>query len=324
MNNIIKCSMRMRILLILGIACLCFVPLFFTYCSSVKQNKDFPVLKGPYLGQKPPGMTPEIFAPGVISTNVTEGCIALTRDNKLLLFARRGRGILYMQQIDGKWTAPEPASFSAGTLDWDFFIAPDDKTLFVSSRRPDVFGGDTLQVYRIWKSEWSGVNWSAPVLLPAPINSGQHDSFASITEGGTLYFFSNRQGGLGRADIYRSRRIGNDYPEVENLGSPINTEHRDLDAYVDPGEQYMIFCSNRPGGFGKTDLYISFRTKENTWSDPVNMGKKINSEAYEVIPYITPDRKYFFFVSDRDGNGEVYWVDAKIIEELKPDYLKKD
>ncbi len=300
--------------------------LIFSVSSNARSEEndyaDWPVLKGPYLGQKPPGMTPEIFAQGIISTDVTEGCVAFTRDNTLFLFSRRGEGIFFMQQINGRWTTPELASFSAGELDWDFAIAPDDKTLFVASRRPDVKGGDTLSVYRIWKSERSGVNWSAPKLLTAPVNSGQHDSYASITEDGTLYFFSNREGGLGRADIYRSKKIGIDYPEVENLGPPINTVYRDLDAYVDPRELYLIFSSNKPGGFGKTDLYISFRTTENTWSAPVNMGEKINSESYEVIPYVTPDRKYFFFVSDKVGNGEIYWVDAKIIENLKPDYLK--
>ncbi len=303
MNRIITCFSLLIILLSLTNNC---------------TGQDiFPELRGPYLGQKPPGMKPEIFAPEIISTNVTEGSVVFTRDNTMFLFSRRSEGILFMRQVNGRWTAPELASFSVGDIDWDFTLAPDDKTLFISSKRPDVIGGDLLSKYRIWKAERNGNNWSEPLLLPPPVNSGQHDSFASVTEDGTLYFFSDRVDGLGSADIYLSKKAGNDYPEVENLGSPINTSYRDFDAFIDPKEKYLIFCSNKPGGYGKTDLYISFRTDANNWSSPVNMGDKINSEDYEVIPYVTSDRKYFFFTSDRAGNGDIYWIDAKIIKTLR-------
>ena len=291
------------------------IHLVFINCS--KKN-DFPVLKGPYLGQKLPGMTPEVFAPGIISTDVSEGCVSFTQNNNLFLFTRSGKGILLMQQVNGKWTAPELAPFSAGKCDWDFMLAPDDKTVFVSSGRPDKKGGDTLRDYRIWVSERNGDNWSTPVLLPAPVNTGQHDSYPAITDDGTLYFFSNRDGGLGEGDIYRSGKIGSKYPDVDNLGSPINTSYHEVDPYIAPKENYMIFCSDRPGGFGDADFYISFRTKEGIWSNPINMGAKINSKAAEYIPYVTSDGKYFFFTSNKPGNREIYWVDAKVIEDLRP------
>lgn len=297
------------------IAMMLFVPILIVGCT---QKEGFPVLKGPYLGQKPPGLYPEVFAPGIISTDVNEGCVSFTHDNTLFLFTRSGKGILLMQQINGRWTPPKLAPFSAGTCDWDFMLAPDDKTVFVSSGRADEKGGDTLRDYRIWVSERNGDNWSIPVLLLAPVNTGHHDSYPSITEDGTLYFFSNRSGGLGEGDIYRSKKVNGQYPEVENLGSPINTSYHEVDPYVDPGESYIIFCSDKPGGFGEADFYISFRAKEGTWSNPVNMGAKINSKAAEYIPYVTPDGKYFFFTSNKAGNREIYWVDAKVIEDLRP------
>ena len=79
----------------------------------------------------------------------------------------------------------------------------------------------------------------------------------------------------------------------------------------------MIFCSDKPGGMGDADFYISFSTDEGSWSEPVNMGANINSEGAEYIPYVSPDGKYFFFTSDKSGNWDIYWVDAGIIEELK-------
>ena len=107
------------------------------YSCASKDN--FPVLKGPYLGQKPPGKIPEVFAPGIISTKANEGCSSFSGNGQLYLFARANSpldGILLMQQINGEWSDPQLAPFSAGRYDWDFMLAPDSKTVFVSSGRP--------------------------------------------------------------------------------------------------------------------------------------------------------------------------------------------
>jgi hypothetical protein len=81
-----------------------------------------------------------------------------------------------------------------------------------------------------------------------------------------------------------------------------------------------------------SDLYISFRYNDGSWTTPKNMGRKINSDAKEGYPYVTVDGKYLFFYSTRvsalnerripDGPGNVYWIDAKMIQELKPNGLK--
>lgn len=290
--------------------------------SSHAQQNDFPVLKGPYLGQKPPGMTPEVFAPGIISTEASEGCCCFSKDGRLFLFVR-GRsalpGILIMQQEDGVWSKPRLAPFSAGKYDWDFMLAPDSKTVFVSSGRPLNDGAPSEREYRIWVSERMNEGWSSPRLLPFPINTGQHDSYPSVTEDRTLYFFSNRKGGLGKGDIYRSRLINNQYSEIENLDEPINSEYHEVDPFIAPDESYLIFCSDRPGGYGRDDFYIVFRKEDKSWTDPINMGEKINSPYQEYIPSVTPDGKYFFFTTNKSGNRDIYWVDAKVIQDLKPD-----
>ncbi len=293
--------------------------------DNTEEKPDFPVLKGPYLGQKPPGVTPEVFAPGIISTDANEGCCCFSKDGQLFLFARAGSslpGILMMEQIDGTWTKPRLASFSAGKYDWDFMLSPDSKTVFVSSGRPLKKGGLPQKDYRIWISEQIKNGWSEPRLLPFPVNTGEHDSYPSVTEDGTLYFFSARKGGIGERNIYKSLRINKKYPKVEILGSPINTKHQELDPFIAPDESYLIFCSGKPGGFGKADIYISFRKRDGSWMEPVNMGDKINSSYSEYIPYLTLDGKYFFFTSNKPGNREIYWVDAKVIEVLKPKVLK--
>lgn len=288
-------------------------------CSSMQA--DFPVLKGPYLGQKPPGMTPEVFAPGTISTDAAEGCLSFSKDGRLLLFVR-GRseqdGIFIMEQVNEVWSKPKLAPFSAGKYDWDFMLAPDSRTVFVSSCRPLRDSTSPEQNYRIWVSELTNGNWSKSQLLPFPINSGEHDSYPSVSEDGTLYFFSNRKGGSGKGDIYRSRKINETYPVVENLGVPINSKYHEVDPFIAPDESYLIFCSEKPGGFGKADFYVSFQKESGSWTEPVNMGEKINTPYSEYIPYVSPDGKYFFFTTNKPGNRDIYWVDAKIIEEFKP------
>jgi len=93
--------------------------------------------------------------------------------------------------------------------------------------------------------------------------------------------------------------------------------------FIAPDESFLIVsCWDRPENIGSRQghLYISFRNNEGSWTEPVNMGSEINSHAYEFRPYVTPDGKYFFFTSNRDklGNGNVYWVDARVIEGYKP------
>ena len=289
------------------------------------KKEDFPVLKGPYLGQKPPGLTPKVFAPGIVSTAAAEGGSSFTRDGKLYLFVRarsKQDGIFIMEQKKGVWQKPRLAPFSAGKYDWDFMLAPDDKTLFVSSGRPVKKGGLPVRNYRIWIIRRSGKGWSEPFLLPPPVNTGLHDSCPSAAANSTLYFFSNRNGGSGNGDIYRAMRIKGKYPLGENLGKLVNSKHHEVDPFIAPDESYLIFCSDKPGGYGKDDMYISFHKADGSWSQPVNMGKEVNSPYQEYIPYVTPDGKYFFFTTNKTGNRDIYWVDAKIIDTLTPSNIK--
>ena len=80
----------------------------------------------------------------------------------------------------------------------------------------------------------------------------------------------------------------------------------------------------KDSGFGNVDLYISFRQQDGSWGSAINMGDKINTDAYEAGPKVTPDGKYLFFVrvvtatvDDPYSDIDIFWVDAKIIETLR-------
>lgn len=102
--------------------------------GELNAKKGFTVLKGPYPGQKPPGMTPELFTPGILSTKEREYCITFFGDGRECYF-QRGREILVTEEKNDKWTQPEIAPFSGKYPNGDPFISPDGKKLFFTSER---------------------------------------------------------------------------------------------------------------------------------------------------------------------------------------------
>ena len=286
------------------------------------QEDPFSSLEGPYLGQRPPGLEPEVFAPEIISTEVGEGCSGFMSDGKLFLFARRGRGILFTELRGGAWTTPKEAGFSSKYQDADFIIAPGGKTVFFASGRPVEEGGPSLRDHNIWKTARTSSGWTEPELLANPVNTDAHESYPSLSAGGTLYFFSRREGGFGQSDLYRSELSNGGYEDVINLGASINTEHHEVDPFVAPDESYLIFASDRPGGHGSDDFYVCFKGSDGEWLAPMNMGDKINSPYTEYIVNVTLDGKYLFYTSDKNGSRDIFWVDHKVIDELKAELLK--
>ena len=291
------------------------------YLIAQEKTKDFPVLKGPYLGQKPPGMTPEIFAPDIISTAEHEGSSGFAMKGTVFIFQRfikRESHTYIMRFKDNVWSTPVLIPFWKQLIhNGDFVISPDDKTLLYQVKQ-DHFG--QLES-NIWQVKLLGDLWGPRSALPAPINTSYDESFASRASNGNLYFFSRRPGGVGKSDLYMSSDKNGVYSEPINL-KELNTRFHEWDPYIAPDESYLIFCSTKPGGMGSDDFYISFKSHNNQWTDPVNMGNQINSPRSENRPYITNDGRFFFYTSSRRGNRDIYWVDAKIIEKLKPDELK--
>jgi hypothetical protein len=138
-----------------------------------------------------------------------------------------------------------------------------------------------------------------------------------MARNGNLYF--ELRGADGSApDLYRSKFVNGRYKRPQNIRA-VNTEYNEFSPYVDPEEKFMIFVSNRPGGFGIHDLYISFRREDGSWSDPRNLGPVVNSDWEDGFPNITPDGKYFFFntVKSRDTGYNPYWVDARALGIVK-------
>jgi hypothetical protein len=295
------------------------------YCS---EPREFPVLKGPYLGQAPPGLVPEIFAPGIISKEGHyDGGATFSADNRFFAFKKYFRDepiseeIWISEQVGGVWARPHRAPFSGEYDDWDFHFAPFGNAFYFTSKRPATINGTSARPSNIWETEYTSSGWAEPVLLEHPVNIADGFSgFPSLTKDKAIYFHSLRNDGFGQVDIYLARLENDRYTNVENLGGPINTESREFDPCIAPDGSYLLFISNRPSESDREyDLYISFLNRDGSWSEPRGLGDTLGIDA--GLPNITADGSLFFFTGGLSAGAEhtdIYWVDAEIFDQLRP------
>ena len=260
----------------------------------------------PYASAKPMA-TPALFAEGVVSTGDYDSHPAFTPDGRTLYFLKSTPDFNFWTIVvsrfnAGRWSAPEVAPFSGQYSDADPFITADGSRLYFISNRP--VHGKAKPDLDIWMMEKTAAGWGEPKNLGLPVNSDGNEWYPTLTRDGTIYFGSDRAGGKGRTDIYRSRLVDGKYGEPENLGETINTQFNEFEPYVSPDERFIIFMGGgRADGLGGFDLYISY-LRQGAWTKALNLGDQINSAGNELSPMIAPGGKYFFWTSTRGFAGE--------------------
>ena len=270
-------------------------------------------LKGPYLGQKPPGKTPEIFTPGIVSTDYHDFGITFSKDGREMFFTRRedrqtGNRILHMKEKNGRWTKPAPAPFASDYRESEPNFSPDGKKIYFNSRRPVPEGIKTLNEMNVWIVQKKGDLWGEPYLLGSPVMD-IIPMMVTETLKGTIYTTGNVERGIYKADFENNR-----FNTPERLPEVIHTVNWAGHPYIAPDESYLIYDANIDSECSK-NLFISYRLDENKWTKPVNLSTYLNLPKRSWCPFVTFDRKFFFFCIA----GDIYWVDAEFIEELKDD-----
>ena len=276
-------------------------------------------LSGKYMGQKAPGIEPVIFAPNFISTEEQEfGAVFNSAGTEFYFGVDVGKRneIRYSKLENGKWTTPTTIISHERYSYNDPFLSNDESRLyFISDQALD--GKGAAKDIDIWYVEKVGDAWSAPISAGSGINTNGDEYYISFTTDGTMYFASDGQPRPDTTrkdhDIYYSKHSNGVYQQPTRLSPAVNTKSYEADVFVSPDESYIIFCSTRDGGFGRGDLYISFKKPDGAWSEAVNMGDVINTEHYEYCPFVSKDGKYLFYTSNQD----IYWVSTKIISNLK-------
>ncbi|OQY02337.1 MAG: hypothetical protein B6I20_06975 [Bacteroidetes bacterium 4572_117] len=276
------------------------------------------VLKGAYLGQKPPGLVAKVFAPNVVSTEKGQlNAVFAPNGNEFHFSERNGMKptvMKFMSLKNNVWTKPQNMPFSGIYDDVDQYIAKDGKRIYFCSNRPQKKKKKTDHDF--WYSELKNGKWSEPVLFDTILMSDKDDYYPVFTENKTLYFSSQREG-KGTNNIYFSRFKNGKYTKPLKLGKEINTMSREFDPFISPDESYLIFASERESGFGYADLYICFKKKDMTWTNAINMGKEVNTKGMEFTPMVTHDGKYLFFTRGTGTDTDIYWVSTEVIENLK-------
>ena len=187
----------------------------------------------------------------------------------------------------------------------------DGLTLYFVSDRRRGFGGSDLWVARRTSATDP---WSTPLNLGPRVNSEYMDASPSLSPDGLeLYFDSSRPGGLGDWDLWVARRASLSAPwePPANLGSPFNSVQGDGTPQLSRDGRTLFFSSWRPGGFGKSDIWVmTRRSPAESWQPPVNLGSAINSAHRELGPAPSPDGLLLVFHSDRPGGmgGEDLYV----------------
>jgi hypothetical protein len=258
-------------------------------------------------------ITPQVFAPGEISTNEFESHAEFTLDGKTLYIVKSTPQftdwkIYESRLIDGHWSKPAMAFFSGKFLDADPFITLDGKRFFFISNRPAP--GKTDESMDVWYMDRVGNGWSAPIRPGNEVNSETDEWFPTVQKDGTLYFGSARTGGLGNCDIWSAKPVGKGYAMCTNLGPAINTDSDDIEPFISPDGKVLIFNSRRPGGLGGLDFYVSTRLSGG-WSKPFHLPSPINSRAAELSPKLSRDGKYFYYTGvKRETLGDIYFVSS--------------
>lgn len=270
-----------------------FVVLMMMGMTIPAQQNEFVGLSGPYLGQKPPGATPEIFAPGIVSTRADEYALEISAAGNEILFIRKNSIMLITRNGDGTWNKPVTAPFSGKYIDDEPCYSPDGNKIYFMSRRPAQ--GSKFNS-NLWVVEKQDGKWGEPKLVKLPILSKSLHA-PTISANNSVY-----DDGISVIQFENGR-----YLDQENI-----TGLSGMYPFIAPDESYIIYSSGYSGSNG-ADLFISCKKKDGVWSKGISLGSEINSSKHEGNSFLTADGKYLFFSRGFD----IYWVSAKFIEKLK-------
>jgi len=255
-------------------------------------------LIGPYLGQQPPGLVPKAFAPGIVTTKRWEYGGTFSPDMQEFYLLR---------DDDNEKTSF--VVFQNNQQGWrDSVISPRVGQPFIS---PD---GNTMHLGKRFKtrtqSGWSEIKPLDPLFDQIRIMR------MTASAKGTYVF--DEVGNDGDGVLRYSTLVEGQRQAPRPFGKTINSGSWNAHPFIAPDESYLIWDGKRPGGYGNSDIYISFRQANGVWGDAINLGEQINTSAWEASASVTPDGKYLFFNRmTSPGNVDVFWVDAQVIKHLK-------
>ncbi len=270
-------------------------------CKSDVETVNKQPQEAAYGDEVKPGAEPVVFARGIVSSpdaremgcSMAPGCneFFFVRDNSALDV--NSPAIWVTKVVDGKWAAPEMISFTGVNSDFAPFVTFDNKHLLFFRMAPQDVESDIQS--GTWISERTADGWSEPTFLV--------DAYCTSTaDFETFYFGFGPDAPEGR-EVGCVKRENGEFTGKRVLPGQANSPEWEAHPCISPDGTYIMFDSQRPGGFSEFDMWVSYRQEDGTWGVAENLGPEING-GHRSMPSISPDGKFLFFSADDD----IWWV----------------
>jgi Tol biopolymer transport system component len=274
-----------------------FIALFSIFAQG--KESDSSNLSGLYLGQKIPGLIPEIFAPGLISTEAnTDFSSSFSPDGTEFFFTRRkpkGVNQLYYSKMrNNMWSTLSKVSFVNHYHTSEASISPDGRYIFFGSRELKSSNGT------VWYSERVDSVWGKPKQLL------ENMMYATLSSNHWLYYTDKSGGSMSSAFLVKAKFQNGALNEISEITIANENKYGRAHPFIAPDESYLIF--DQMG-----ELFITFKMDNGEWSSSIKLNNEINTSEFEFAPHVTPDGKYLFFT--REDN--IFWVNTKVIDVFK-------
>ncbi len=285
-----------------------------------------------YLMDNPVPFNPKNLGPNV-NTQYAEYHPSLTADEQVLVITRlepsgpgacntpngKTEDFYFSIKTDSGWSKMQNMGSPLNTKcnEGAQCISPDGRYMFFTAcNRPDGLGSCDLY----W-AENIGGHWTQPKNMGSPVNTSAWESQPSFSsDGKTLYFISNRKGGYGRSDIYKTVLQENGtWSNPINLGPEINTENDENSPFIHPDDQTLYFASNGHMGMGGYDIFFSRKDKKGKFGAPQNIGYPINTHKDERSLVINSAGNRAYFASNTlEGYGDFDIFVFELYEKARP------
>jgi Tol biopolymer transport system component len=214
-----------------------------------------------------------------------------------------GRKDLANQPATMKDPVPFPGNVNSLFDDYMPNSDPTGRTLYFTSKRKGGTADDESSAAEgdedVYQINLADGKWSDPVLLPRPINSEHNEGASTFSADGqtVVYTACDREEGVGGCDLYIMTLDGAQWSQPKNLGDVVNSKEWDSQPTISSDGSRVIFSSERSGGYGGGDLFMTEKNVFGEWGPPQNLGGIVNTPFSDMSPYLSPNGKTLYFAS---------------------------
>lgn len=287
--------------------------------GNANENVSVTDFKGPWFGQKTPGMMAERFAPDTVSIEGRyEFGISFSPDLTEMYFTTldiiegvdSNPQIYYSKVKNGQWTQPVQANFTKGKMSYELvpYASLNDNRVYFTGRKP---GSKDSGVWYVTRTE-NGFSDAKRYALP--FNNGRLSDMNQARDGDLI--FTN----MSERKMYSAKNENGKF----QVPKPIDIEFG-IHGFMSPNEDYLLVNARNIDEKDRKDhdIFVYFKEDDGSWSKPINLGPTVNTQHIESVPRISPDGQFLFFARYNEPSevSNIYWVSTQVISQLKQEHF---